>query len=328
MAVHKKPQRFIPRINQEYSPFPSPHKEPLNMTQQPPMPKPLNKIQNTPKSSQLHGTSPLLIIFLALFVAPYIKAKKTPNIKLKDTSYHQDNSQSTDSFLGILSAIHPYLQSEEQWLINAIFGFSEITEIITGLMGNTYQTQKLTMASKQFMSKKEKNIGIMQAIQPYVPYESQALLDKVVQIQNTVNKLANSFNHYKSQDSESQDYSKEKMLSRIADTMDIIKPLMPKEQQDGIKQINKVLKIIQAIEMSEILDGFKKTNIGDTPALKSQKDIHINDKEILALPESENQDKSDGEIDSSTSTDDEQSNSLEMMIKMAQLLSQTMKKDA
>ena len=281
-------------------------------------------------------TNALPIILLILFASPYIKIDKARSL-LMDSGIdnHFDDS---DTILEILSSIHPFLDPEYQDGINFIFGLSEARTILKSLLDGSYQTTRLLSAMERPTSYQDRAIGIIKALQPYITLENQTLINRILDVNNTLEKLVFRLRKFRQQDIETQD-SKGSNLARVMEIIDIIKILIPAEQQQYINQISNILRIVETVELAQLLNAPRR----DDPSSKVETETIAKEKSKPPSIEKEQVSKS---IDSSddkpndkvenmsnvlkTMFNPEQAKSLDMIIKMAQLMAKdsTEKKSA
>jgi len=190
--------------------------------------------------------NPLPIVLFILLVSPYIKRHKA-NIVLEDSAI--DTFDDSDTVLDILSSIYPYLDLEYQDGINFIFGLAEVRSILNSLLKGTYYKYSKLDTSIQPASYQEKVIGIIRSLQPYISLENQALINRILDTFSSTKELVYRLNKFKHQSLEVQTSSKNN-LQKVSELIDIIKMLIPGEQQQYFNQISNILRMVETVELA------------------------------------------------------------------------------
>lgn len=288
----------------------------------------------------LTKTNPLPIILLVLFVSPYIKKDKASPFLIDNGV--DDSFYKSDMVLDILSSVHPYLGPDYQDGINFIFGLSEAKAILNSLINGTYQTSRIHSTSIEAANYQERAIGIIKSLQPYISLENQAVINDILHINDTVTELIQRLNKFRREDIKAQG-SKGSSLTRIMELIDIVKILIPEQQQQYLNQICNALKVVETVELTKLLNDLGReslsfetsspsTNINmpDSDMQMESVDIKTADTEPgsinreLASPKIEESNDKIGNISNALKSilNPEQMQSLDVIMKMAQLLSQ------
>lgn len=266
--------------------------------------------------SQSPKGSPLPLFVVILLILPYIRASQTRD-GFGDSGLNTLMKES-DTILDILSSMHPYLDSESQNSINIIFGVFETTDILRSLAQSTYQAPHILSSGDGPMDHRERALGIIKSIQPYISKDNQILIDKVIHTNDAVETLTKKLQQFRRQDVRVSE-STEEGIARVAEIIDTIKLLVPPEQQQALNQINKILRIVDIMEVVQQLDGNKKS--GALPAPDNTTDETPGD---LMSPDSQSEDKTERISNAlKTMLNPEQAQSLDLIMKMAQVFTQS-----
>lgn len=274
--------------------------------------------------------NPLPIILLILFASPYIKIDKASPMVM-DNSVNNSFEES-DTVLDVLSSIHPYLAPELQDRINFVFGLSEARDILKSLFDGTYHTSRIFNIVEQPTNSQERAIGIIKSLQPYISLENQTLINRVLDVNSTVEKLKKSMHKFNQQDVGIEGI-KRNNVSKVMEIIDIVKILVPAEQQHNINQISGMLKVVEALEVAQLLNTPNIASI----APKSTANAMISEKD--RPPAIDKESTSTQEIIADNKTENisnalksmlnpEQAKSIDLIMKMAQLFTQNSEEDS
>ena len=276
--------------------------------------------------------NPLPIVLFILLVSPYIKRHKA-NIVLEDSAI--DTFDDSDTVLDILSSIYPYLDLEYQDGINFIFGLAEVRSILNSLLKGTYYKYSKLDTSIQPASYQEKVIGIIRSLQPYISLENQALINRILDTFSSTKELVYRLNKFKHQSLEVQTSSKNN-LQKVSELIDIIKMLIPGEQQQYFNQISNILRMVETVELAQLLNAPEKDTLPTTSENKiasnteeAAKEKDSGDNKEISIPSNSNIEAGKKSINLEAISHSlksmlkpEQANSLDLIMKMAQLLAQ------
>ena len=276
--------------------------------------------------------NPLPIVLFILLVSPYIKRHKA-NIVLEDSAI--DTFDDSDTVLDILSSIYPYLDLEYQDGINFIFGLAEVRSILNSLLKGTYYKYSKLDTSIQPASYQEKVIGIIRSLQPYISLENQALINRILDTFSSTKELVYRLNKFKHQSLEVQTSSKNN-LQKVSELIDIIKMLIPGEQQQYFNQISNILRMVETVELAQLVNAPEKDTLPTTSENKiasnteeAAKEKDLEDNKEISIPSNSNIEAGKKSINLEAISHSlksmlkpEQANSLDLIMKMAQLLAQ------
>lgn len=273
--------------------------------------------------------NPLPVVLFILLVSPYIKRQKV-NTFLEESEI--DSFDDSDTILDILSSIYPYLDLEYQDGINFIFALAEVRTILNSLLKGTYHKFSRLDAGIQPSSYQERLIGIIRALQPYISLENQVLINRILDTFDNTKELIYRLNRFKQQSLELQSSSKNS-LEKVMKLIDIIKMLLPSEQHQFLKQLSNILRMAETVELAQLLNSPENNA---SPAETENKTTANDNKEAFE----NNKEDTIASSDSNVETDKqpinleaisnsfksmlkpEQAKSLDLIMKMAQLLAQ------
>jgi hypothetical protein len=303
MAISKSPQRFIPR---------------RDIVVETKLPKPEKKNNPSkpsviPLTQQLQPVQLLLLIFLLWFTIPAFKNGKNRHFKILKRNL-KETFNTPDTIIHMLSDVSPYLGLKEQENINTLVGVLEAANILRNIRVGTYQNPRILRSMNSSMNVQDKKLGIIKALKPYIPSNNHEIVDKAIQTYNTINKVSENLVQYTSKTSENID--RQKIADQIAETLEIINPLVPPEQQQRLKQIQNVIKMYGIMESSQL---WEKRNQQESQQIKTQETSNNSSSQKSESKTKEQKNVTDA-LKSVLSP--EQSQAMEVMMKMAQLLSQ------
>ena len=273
--------------------------------------------------------NPLPVVLFILLVSPYIKRQKV-NTFLEESEI--DSFDDSDTILDILSSIYPYLDLEYQDGINFIFALAEVRTILNSLFKGTYHKFSRLDAGIQPSSYQERLNGIIRALQPYISLENQVLINRILDTFDNTKELIYRLNRFKQQSLELQSSSKNS-LEKVMKLIDIIKMLLPSEQHQFLKQLSNILRMAETVELAQLLNSPENNA---SPAETENKTTANDNKEAFE----NNKEDTIASSDSNVETDKqpinleaishsfksmlkpEQAKSLDLIMKMAQLLAQ------
>ena len=99
---------------------------------------------------------------------------------------------------------------------------------------------------------KERAIGIIKSLQPYISLENQTQINRILYVNKTLEKLIDSIKKFKEHDLIRIQDSTAPSISRAMEILDILKILVPAEQLQYIDQISSVLKLLGTIELAQL----------------------------------------------------------------------------
>ncbi len=196
----------------------------------------------------------LTTVFIFILIAQLLKKNKYP-FSL-DLNKIIKNPASRE----LLSAIIPYLDIEEQQNVYTILGLLEALDTIYGVADGTYQDVKISNTPILFDSEKERIVGILKAIKPYVPEPSRELVNNIAKAQTMSSQLARNIRVYKSKRLSGQNLLDS--LDPIYDSFDTLRPIIPPKQYEQIDRIVSMAKLFESSELKNYIPSDEKS-VGD-----------------------------------------------------------------
>jgi hypothetical protein len=224
-----------------------------------------------------------------------------------------DNPNSTQMLL----AIGPYLEDNEQDAVYTITGILEAANILRDVMNHSYHDRNRSMILSVPSSPAARRLELMKSIRPYIPQHNRKNIDAIIGIYDTVYKLNRNYKIYQNNRTLSED-KKVTPIDSIGEILNVVSPVLPQEHRA------KAEKVMQVLKMAEIVGSTTNTT------RKNDKNEHATKAEMRT-------NKSDGSSEKQTNANeqiqkvmdsflpmmnDEQKESMNMIMKMAQLLAQ------
>lgn len=265
-------------------------------------------------------TNLLPIILFVLLVSPYIQKAKSASIQ--SLNNEKIRVEDSNTLVDILSSVYPYLDPQHQDGVNFIVGLAEIKANLQGLIDGTYRTPRISTTSKSITNHKERAIGIIKSLQPYISLENQTQINRILYANKTMEKLVDSIKRFRERDSIRTQDSTTHGISMVMEILDIVRILVPADQLQSIDQISKVLKLLGTIELAQLSTGSPSIADGS----EADNDLRL-DQSLENLDSiqdiSGTRGAEPGNISETLSKilNPEQAKSLEFIMKMAQLLS-------
>ncbi len=228
-----------------------------------------------------HRDFKLLIIILILILLGQVFRKKKYSFSL-DFNRLIRSSESRE----ILTAIIPYLDTDEQQNVYTILGLLEALDIIYGVADGTYQEVKISNTPILFSSEKERVVGILKAVKPYVSEPSKELVDNVIKAQTMSSQLARNIRIYRSKRLSGQ--SLLDSLDPIYDTLEALRPIIPSDQYEQIDKIVGLSKLFEAGDLKSPMPDKKNyseiDNVENSITDSQDEDITIDDNPTDNIP--------------------------------------------
>lgn len=278
-------------------------------------------------------TNPLSTVLLILLATNYIKIDRTSpsfidqdrdDYLLTDKDIGNYNSE-PDVILDILASIHPHMEPRLQEGINFIFGLSEARDKLKSIIDGSYQNPRIHISSDPPTSYQERTIGIIKSIQPYISLENQTIINRVLDINDTARELLDRLERLRQKDYISTQGVLGINLGRLMEILDIIKILIPAEAQQYISQINNIVKVMEAVELAQLLHPSDKAGLASETEAEAL--ANNNDGSNTTYKESDDREKLEshnniGDLSNGIKTmlNPEQAKSLELVMNMIQLL--------
>ncbi len=206
----------------------------------------------------------------------------------------------------MLHAICPFLEEQQQDAVYTITGILDALSSIRSALNHTYP-QKIWNSAVYVPSDPDaRRIELMKAIKPYVEPNNQRKLDQIIGTCHTVDQLNRSVLDYQNRQSMT-DGQKTSPTESFGEILGILRPILPQEFGEKADQLMQILKIAQTMESAN-KESRKEEKEEDTADKEQQTEDTANRKQ---------------QTPPSAPMNDKQKESMEMMVRMAQLLAQT-----
>ncbi|HPT78341.1 MAG TPA: hypothetical protein PK830_04475 [Candidatus Atribacteria bacterium] len=193
--------------------------------------------------------------------------------------------------LKILHDICPYLDERERDVVFTITGIVEVLRTIQELLDHRYHMRQHSKVMAAPVDPVSRRIGIVKALQPYIPEVGKKTVDNMLKIYDTINELGRGIEKYRSGG------------AAISDAAEIILPLLPDDYR------RKAGRIIKAVKMAEAM------TLADEADMAGREDEY--------KKQAEKADKVERMVEAlKPMLSDEQKGSIELLMKMARLLSE------
>ena len=165
------------------------------------------------------------------------------------------------------------------------------------------------------MGDQDRKIEIVKTLKPYFPPDIREIIEKTIHTYYALNRVSGNIVRF----SEAlENGEKQSNPKRIAEVLEIINPLVPLEQQKRINQIQNLIKMYSTLESSQLFENWTQQEPEDSKPIETENSSYDNNENDSKQPEQ----KKDITDALKSTLDPEQSQALEMAIKLAQLLSQ------
>lgn len=293
------------------------------------------KQKNLSPIHQLHTLLMILIVY-AIIYSLKNERKKKPK---KFVSSFNRNFDSMETVVNMLSDVSPYLGLQEQEKIQTLIGMFEAANILSSIRNGSYQSPRILKSLSTPMDSQERKLGIIKALKPYLPPSNYEIIDKAIHTYNAIDRVSKNLVHNSSQSTENAE--SQNIANKITELLEIIDPLVPNEQQQKFNQVKNLVKMYNAMEESQLWEKWTQQE-AQQEAKKSKTQNPSDDEEIDSnktnMMSKSNNDDSKTNNDKPTSNsreakksvtdalksvlNPEQIQTMEVMMKMAQLLSQ------
>ncbi|HHY83099.1 MAG TPA: hypothetical protein GX505_10550 [Clostridiales bacterium] len=223
--------------------------------------------------------------------------------------------------LDMLLSLGPYLDEKEQDVVYTAAGVLEAFHTINDVINHTYHNRHKAAVMQVPSDPVFRKIEAMKAIKPHIKPDSRKHLDQVVNLYESMHKMQKNIAIYRNNRTLA---AGEKMSSieSVNEILKVIKPILPREQRERAEKAAQLLKMVEAVSTAEKLN--REATNGKTNKRSDNNDsVNIAKSDNTAGSDEQN-DKIQKMMDSlSPMLSDEQKESMQMIMKMAQLLSQT-----
>lgn len=223
--------------------------------------------------------------------------------------------------LEMLLSIGPYLSGREQDAVYTAAGVLEAFQTINDVMNHSYHTQRKAAVMQVPSSPAARRIEAMKAIKPYIKPDSRQHLDRFVNLYDSMHKIRSNLAIYRNNRSLAGNEGMSSLES-VNEILKVIKPILPKEYRERADKATQLFKMAEAISSAEKLN--RETSRGKSNKRSDNKDSISIAKNNNSNGSEEQNEKIQKLMDSLTPMlNGEQKESMNMIMKMAQLLSQT-----
>ena len=271
-----------------------------------PLQQPLKPVKKQSRTFVPPTTFFLLLIGWLLIWPRMKKARLPRTYGMESMEFAFENPLDNPKNIEMLHAICPYLEEQQQDAVYTITGILDALSSIRSTLNHTYPQKIWNSAVNVPSDPDARKIELMKAIKPYVDPDNQRKLDQIMGTYHTVDQLNRNIRNYQNRQSIAgvQNTSPTESFGEI---LDIIRPILPQEFGDKADQLLQILKIAQTMESTKKESQKEEAGEEDTQNREKQKDA---ENTMMQAPPS-------------TELTDKQNESMEMMVRMAQLLSQT-----
>lgn len=305
MANPRQVQRFIPRRDTFPGEKPIKAKAPASPV------KTINPKQKQKKLAPVQQIQALLIILLMYVIICSLRNEMKKNPR-KFAPGFKTNFNSTETIMNMLSDVCPYLGLQEQEKIQTFIGMLEAVNILNGIRTGSYQNPGFINTMSSTMDIQDRKLGIIKALKPYLPSENREIIDKTIHTYNAINKVSKNLTH--SAITAAGHVESQNATDKITKLIEIVDPLVSSEQQQKLNQIKSMIKMYNTVEsMTQSLSSVKEPS-SDKVNISSSNDNNSNNNDNDTTKNITNALKS--------VLNPEQAQAMEVMMKMAQLLTQ------
>jgi len=203
----------------------------------------------------------------------------------------------------LLKSIGPYLDKKEQNIVYTVAGLMEAAQLINDVANHNYHNQNQITLMNIPSDPAARRIEALKAIKSYINPENRKQLDRFLNFYDGIRKVQHNFAKYRHK------LNRDTPVQTVSEFLRVIQPILPEEQKIRIDKAMKVMKMIEVM--------------GNKEEDKEGK-INLTKKEEEKTNERENKKQLEKIMNSFTPMlNEEQKESMNMIMKMAELLSQT-----
>lgn len=222
----------------------------------------------------------------------------------------------------MLKAIGPYLEDQQQDVLYTAAGVMETMHMVKDVMNHTYQNQQRATIMNVPSNPRVRKVEAVKAIRPYIPSDNRRQLNQVLNFYEGADKVHRNLKAFQN-NRVLKEGQKTSPLDLATDILSVIRPVLPQEQRDQADKASQIIKMIEV--MGAVNKGSRKEN--KQYALKSG-----DEKQRAKKLGEESPTDSSGQIEKIMDSfapmlNDEQKESMNMIMQMAQLLSQPEQED-
>lgn len=321
-----------------------------NSSQQPPdkgKPAPLSAPDSNASSlsaghKKIYGflmnpVNPLPLFFMFILIrtlASEIHNKNKEMLSIANLRNSISQAVFNPETINMLLAVSPYLDVPEQEGLYTIVGILEAIQILNGIQEGSYQAQRMQQMPVLSLGSENKGLGVIKALKDYMPDSSRPLIDRAIQIHESMEKLLNNMKIYRN-NLKIAGNDKPTPIEDLGQIIRVIKPILPDEQQSRLERFQKAIQLVQIMDLDEMIknrgaNASQKDDKEENPmqSLREKGDItsDIGDNDEGRDQYRTNNESAPGDA-RRASTSDGQDQSLETLVKLIQLLMQASAKE-
>ncbi len=278
-------------------------------------PLPLNRPM-TPVNFKRRATPEFLLLLFGSWLFLEFMGSKKKEAKLL-------NELRKPQVIEMLKAIGPYLEDNQQDAIYTAAGVMEAMHMVRDVMNHTYQNLQRTTIMNVPSNPRARKVEAIKAIKPYIASDNRRQLDQALDFYEGADRVRQNLMTFQN-NQVLREGRKTSPLELASDILNVIRPVLSREQKEQTEKAQQIIKMIEV--MGAVNKGSQKGK--KQYALKSAEGTS---KENQAAKE--NSTGSSAEIEKIMDSfapmlNEEQKESMNMIMKMAQLLSQPKQDDA
>ncbi|MBM7582147.1 hypothetical protein JOD02_001004 [Caldicoprobacter guelmensis] len=297
-------------------------------------------IVNVPTTStKIHGfltrpINPLPLFFLFILIkilALELHNSTKSTVSINNLRKFISQAVYNPETINMLMAVSPYLDVPEQEGIYTIVGVLEALQILKGLREGSYQAQRMQQIPVLRLENENKTLGIIKTLKDYLPETTRPTIDRAIQLHESIEKLSNNLKIYRN-NLKIAGKRNPNPIEDLGEIIKVIKPIIPEEQQRRLEKFQKLIQVAQIMDLDEMLKN-REVNISEKEVDKNLPKKHREIEKNSITPSTTDQlkDKSKyhehekaGSNDAyQTASTDEQTQLLEMLLRLMQLFKQT-----
>lgn len=208
--------------------------------------KPVLQIQKEGRDTVLPTYIPLLLILVLIKNRGYHPRTLQHDGNPRGNRAFVQSIANNPKLIDMLNAICPYLSENEQIPIHTMVGLLKTLDTVRTLQSRTYRIQGLS--SQSSLSLRERQLGIIRAMKQYIEPEGKENLERFERLLSMTDQMKNSANRIKALSlGKEQNNSSDQM----AEMLNIIKPLLPEQQQQTLGKLSRIMKLVEIMDFNE-----------------------------------------------------------------------------
>lgn len=251
-------------------------------------------------------------LLLLLFAGWFLLGSRSKGLGLEGLGvFNQPQS------IEMLKSIGPYLNANEQKIAYTAAGIMEAIQLIKNVMNHTYHNQNQATLMQIPSNPAQRKIEALKAIKPYIHMNNRKQLDRVLNFYESTNKVQRNIALYQNNRALASD-QRQSPIESAGEFLKVIRPILPQEQKEKADKAVQVMKMIDVMASADKLTRDEKKE-------KKKDQAKPRDREVQADQEKKyaQNDQMQTIMDSiAPMLNEEQKGSMDMIMKMAQLLSQ------